>query len=380
MDPMPTSIMYLITELNTGGAQKMLLLLLSRLDRQRFSPSVACLYNGEGTVAQEIRALGIRVTDLRMTAKWRGDALWRLYGLLRAERPVILHTHLFHANIPGRVLGRLAGVPIIICTEHTMGMEDEWRYWINRLTQRLADRVVCVSQQIAGFVAHRAGIPEAKIVVIRNGIDLKRFQDMPDRQSVRTALGLPSDLSLIVTVARLDPVKRLDVLISALAQLPGVLLVVVGDGQERDKLARLAAELGVEQRVQFAGQQRNVLPWLAACDLFALSSDWEGLSMALLEAMAAGLPVVATRTGGTPELVVQDVTGELVPPGEDGALAQTIAGLLDDAELRRDLGRAGAERVAEAFTVERMIGQTVQLYDQLLARKDQRLRRMGSTL
>ncbi len=182
---MTIPIVYLITELNTGGAQKMLLQLLAHLDRQRFSPSVACLYNGEGIVAQEIRALGIRVTDLRMTAKWRGDALWRLYRLLRAERPVILHTHLFHANIPGRVLGRLASVPIIISTEHTMGMEDEWRYRINRLTHRFADRVVCVSQQIAGFIAHRAGIPEAKIVVIPNGIDLKRFQDMPDRQSAR---------------------------------------------------------------------------------------------------------------------------------------------------------------------------------------------------
>jgi len=124
---MSIRIVYVITELNTGGAQKVLLQLLSRLDRQRFSPSVACFCNGAGAVAQEIRTLGIRVADLGMTAKWRVDAFWRLYRLLRKERPVILHTHLFHANIPGRVLGRLAGVPVIISTEHTMGMESEWR-------------------------------------------------------------------------------------------------------------------------------------------------------------------------------------------------------------------------------------------------------------
>ena len=374
---MSIPIVYLITELDTGGAQKMLLQLLARLDRQRFSPSVVCFYNGAKAVGQEIRSLGIQVTDLRMSAKWRFDAFWRLYRLLRAEHPIILHSHLFHANIPGRVLGRLAGVPIVISTEHTMGMESGWRYRVNRLTHPFADRVVCVSQQIADFVAREAGIPEAKIVVIPNGVDLLRFQDLPERQSTRIALGLPVDRPVICTVARLEPVKRLDVLLRALARLSGVELVVVGEGQERGRLAQLAAELGVGQRVQFVGPQRDVLPWLAACDLFVLSSDWEGLSMALLEAMAARLPVVATRTGGTPDLVVPDVTGCLVPPGKADTLAAEIGRLLENADLRREMGRAGARRVAEGFSADQMIDRTVHLYDELLAAKDQRPRRSG---
>jgi len=377
---MSIRIVYLITELDTGGAQKVLLQLLSRLDRQRFSPSVACLYNGAGTVAQEIRMLGIPVADLGMTAKWRVDAFWRLYRLLKKERPVILHTHLFHANIPGRVMGRLAGVPVIISTEHTMGMESEWRYRVNRITHPLADRVVCVSPQIASFVTRRAGIPDAKTVVIQNGIDLQRFRSMPDRQGARVALGLPVDHLLICTVARLDPVKRLDILLGALARLPGVHLVVVGEGQERRKLARLASELGVEQRARFVGDQRDVLPWLAACDLFVLSSDWEGLPMAVLEAMAAGLPVVATDAGGMPDLVEPNVTGRLVPPGQVDALAQAIAGLLGDAQLRREMGRAGAKRVADAFGLDQMTERTVQLYDELLEHRSGQLARPRSSL
>jgi glycosyltransferase involved in cell wall biosynthesis len=370
-------IVYLITELDTGGAQKALLQLLSRLDRQRFSPSVACLYNGAGAVAQEIEALGIRVTDVRMAAKWRMDALCRLYGLLRAEHPAILHAHLFHANLLGRVVGRLAGVPIILSTEHTMGMESEWRYWVNRLTHPLVDRVVCVSPQIVRFVTHHVGIPEAKTVLIQNSIDLQRFQSVPDRQDARIALGLPLGHPLICTVARLDPVKRLDILLSALAKLPEVRLVVVGEGPERCKLIGLASELGVEERVQFVGQRQDVLPWLAACDLFVLCSDWEGMPMAVLEAMAAGIPVVATETGGMPDVIVPDVTGRLVPPGQAEALARAIAGLLDDAELRREMGRAGAKRVADAFALDQMTERTVQLYDELLEKSGQ-LPRPGS--
>lgn len=366
---MSIHIFYLITELDTGGAQKVLLQLLSRLDRQRFSPSVACLYNGAGAVAQEIRALGIRVTDLGMTARWRVDALWRLYRSLRKERPAILHTHLFHANMPGRVLGRLAGIPVIISTEHSMGMESEWRYRVNRLTHPLADRVVCVSPQIAKFVAQHVRIPEDKTVIIPNGIDLQRFESLPDKHSARAALGLPFDHPLICTVARLDPVKRLDNLLGAVARLPEVRLVVVGEGQERCRLTRLASELGVEQRAQFVGSQRDVLPWLAASDLFVLSSDWEGLSMAVLEAMAAGLPVVAMETGGMPDVVLPGVTGRLVPPGQVDALAQAIAGLLDDAGLRQDMGRAAAKRVADSFSLDQMAERTVRLYDELLVQK-----------
>jgi sugar transferase (PEP-CTERM/EpsH1 system associated) len=377
---MSIPIVYLITELDTGGAQKVLLQLLSRLDRRRFSPSVVCLYNGDKAVAQEIRSLGIHVADLGMATKWRVDAFWRFLRLLRAERPAILHTHLFHANIPGRVVGRLTGVPIVISTEHSMGTESGWRYRLNRLTHPLADRVVCVSQQIAGFFTQRVGIPEAKVVVIPNGIDPERFRHLPDKRVARAGLGLPAGGALIGTVARLHPVKNLPVLLEAVAMLPEVSLVVVGDGPERTRLVRLAVELGLQQRVQFVGQQRDVLPWLAACDLFALPSESEGLSMAILEAMAAALPVVATRVGGTPELVMDQVTGRLVPSGDPRPLAQAIGSLVGDPGLRHKMGRAGAERVAAVFSLDRMVGDTVCLYNRLLAEKDHRLRRWESAL
>ena len=142
-------ILHFITELSIGGAQMALLRLLERLDRQRFDIQVACLYNGDGVVAEQIKKMGIPVTDLGMSSKLRLDALGRFYGLLRCFRPAILHTWMFHANIPGRILGRAAGVPVIISSERTMGQEGALRRLSNRWTAGLADRIVCVSQNVA---------------------------------------------------------------------------------------------------------------------------------------------------------------------------------------------------------------------------------------
>jgi sugar transferase (PEP-CTERM/EpsH1 system associated) len=367
--PERVKVCHLITELNVGGAEWSLARLLMHLDRERFASTVVCLYGGEGTVAEAIRALGVPVVDLRMVRKWRFDAFWRLYRLLIREHPTILHTWLFHANIPGRVLGRLANVPIIIGSERTMGMESRWRYRLNRITQALADRVVCVSQQVADFVIRQVGVSQHKVVVIPNGVDLSDFERLPVRREAREALGLPCDQAWVGTVARLDPVKRLDVLLRALPLLEDVRAVIVGYGPEQQRLETLAQQLGIQERVCFTGYQEDVRPWLVALDVFVLSSDWEGMSNALLEAMAASLPAVATAVGGTPDVVVEGETGLLVPPRDPGALAEALDTLVCDPDLRRSMGQAGRQRVVRCFSVERMVERTQTLYEELLGVK-----------
>jgi glycosyltransferase involved in cell wall biosynthesis len=339
------------------------------MDRDPFALTVACLYGGDGPIANEIRALGIPVLDLGMASKWRWDAFWRLYHLLRRERPTILHTWLFHANIPGRVLGRLAGIPIVISGERTMGMESRWRYWLNRLTAPIADRVTCVSPQVADFVVNHIGIPQDKVVTIPNGIEVPDVERPAAGRQARIKLGLPTDQVMVGTVARLDPVKRLDVLLQALRWLPDAYAVIIGDGPERARLMALSEGLGLTGRVRFPGQQGDIWRWLAALDVFALSSDWEGMSNALLEAMAAGLPVVATEVGGTPDVVVNGATGLLVPPRDPTALAEAIVSLLNDADLRHRMGQTGRERVVQYFSAEQMVERTQALYEKLLDAK-----------
>jgi glycosyltransferase involved in cell wall biosynthesis len=365
---MTISILYLITELSPGGAQSALLRLLKGLSRERFSPTVACLYNGDGAVAHEIRRLGIEVFDVRMHRRADLAALLRLYHHIRQSRPTILHTHLFHANLPGRVLGRLAGVPIIVCTEHSMATESEWRYRLDRWTIGLIDRVTTVSVNVRDFYISHVGLPADKLVVIYNGVELPQAP-LASRQEARAALGLPLDEPVIGAVSRLDPLKGIDVLLRAMPLLGDCDAIVVGDGPEQARLEALAASLNVTSRVHWAGYRPDVPGVLPALDIFVQPSRYEGLPTTILEAMAAGLSVVATAVGGTPEVVVDGVTGLLVPPRDPTALAHAIAVLLRDPNLRRTMGRAGRERVAQHFSVECMVEQTERLYTQLLSEK-----------
>jgi len=365
---MLVATLYLITELDTGGAQMVLWRLLAGLDRERFSPTVACLYNGDKAVAQAIRALGIEVFDARMRHKADLAALLRVYRYIRRAYPAILHTSLFHANLPGRILGRLAGVPVVVCSEHTMAMESEWRYRLNRWTIGLVDRVTVVSAQVRDFCTAHIGLPAGKLVLIPNGVELPPAP-LASRQEVRAELGLPLDALVAGAAGRLDPVKGVRFLIQALARLGGVHLAIVGDGPERAALEALAERLGVAGRVHWLGHWHDVQQVLPAFDLFVQPSLHEGLPNTVLEAMAAGLPVVATAVGGTPEAVLDGVTGLLVHPGDPEALARAISRLLDDPATCQAMGQAGRERVAQNFTVERMIAQTETLYEQLLVEK-----------
>ncbi len=366
-----TRVLHLITELNTGGAQKALARLLAHLDRERFEPCVACLYNGDKAVAQEIRKLGIPVTDLGMTGKARWDAFWRLYRLLRRERPAILHTWMYHANVPGRLLGRLAGVPVIITSRRNVDIGGTGRELINRWTSALDDRVIAVCEVVRQAEMERAGVTAERVVTIYNGVEVNRYTELKaaTRRRTRTALGAPLEAPLLGFVGRLHPQKNVAALLAAMKQVkerfPAARLVVVGDGELRSALEAQAQALGLQSSVIFAGQRTDVPEILAALDAFTLPSLWEGLPNAALEAMAAGLPVIATRVGGVPEVVVDEVTGLLVPPGDSNALAEAIVRLLQDPDGRQAMGQAGRERVRAHFSVERMVRETEALYEEL---------------
>ena len=371
----PIRILHLITDLGTGGAQTAVLRLLAGLDRRRFSPAVACFYDADTAIARQIRALDISVIDLRMTSKWRWDALWRLYCLLRREPPVILHTWMFHANFVGRVLGRLAHVPVIVTSRRNVEIGGTTRELLNRWTVWLDDAVVAVCELARQTEIERARIGPEKVVTIYNGLDAGQFAIANPRipAQIRQAFIVPIEAPLLGSIGRLHRQKGLPDLLVALAQVqgrvPGVRLLLIGEGELRGELESQASALGLSETMVFAGARTDVPAIMAALDVLVLPSLWEGLPNIVLEAMAAGLPVVATNVGGTPEVVVEGVTGLLVPPGDPDALAQSIARLLCDPDLRCQMGQAARERVVNHFSVERTVEQTSRLYEHLLVEK-----------
>jgi glycosyltransferase involved in cell wall biosynthesis len=286
-----------------------------------------------------------------------------------------LHTWMIHANVIGRVLGRMAGVPIIITSRRNVNIGGSVREYINRWTAGLGDRAIAVCELARQVEIEQTGVSPDKVVTIHNGIDVGKFS-YPGPQSpaqVRDSFGIPKGVPLVGTVGRFRPQKGLADLLAAMVQvrhlIPSARLLLVGGGELLDDLETKALSSGLGTAVTFAGMRSDVPKILAALDVFVSSSLWEGMPNAILEAMAAGLPVVATAVGGTPEVVEDGVTGLLVPPGDPKALAEAIACLLQDIDLRQQMGQAGRGRVTQHFSIERMVERTQTLYEQLLVAK-----------
>jgi len=317
----------------------------------------------------DLQAQGIEV--LPLDRRTRADLLpWaRFARFLRSEHVDVIHAHMFGSNFWGTVLGRLTRVPVVIAHEHTWSFEGQHvRRLIDRsVIGRFADVVIAVSEADRRRMIDIVGIPAERIVLIPNGIPEPAAGD---GVRVRDELGLPADAPVLLLTAVLRPQKAIDVMLRALAILretvPDVRLMVVGPG-EADGLLALASELGIGDAVSFLGHRADIPSLLAAANIGVLSSDFEGSPLAVLEYMAAGLPVVATRVGGLPQLVDEGRSGLLVPRRNPAALAAAIASVITDHELARAMGERGRTRQRAEYSSEAMAARVYALYDKLLA-------------
>jgi sugar transferase (PEP-CTERM/EpsH1 system associated) len=365
-------VAHVVLSMEIGGLESVVLDLVRESPRLGQGVAVACTER-TGALAAQVEALGVRVSCVHKRPGVRLETIGRLVSVLREYRPDVVHTHQIGALFYAGPAARRAGVPVVVHTEHGKHYGECRRTrWIGWLAGRHAARFLCVSADIAAAAeAHRI-VPRRKIHVVPNGIDTDRFRDGGNPGLLRQSLGIPPGAPLIGTVGRLCEVKRQDLLIRAFhrvrARVADAHLLLVGDGPLMGELSALAAGLGLADQVHFAGYQPRPEPYLHAMDVFALSSRSEGMPLAVLEAWAAGLPVVATRVGGLPDLIDDGGTGLLVSFGDEDALAGSLCDLIADPDFTRRLGEAGRNRVESHFSLRRMADEYQRHYVELLRR------------
>jgi glycosyltransferase involved in cell wall biosynthesis len=369
---MPAKVMLLAIGLGVGGTETHIVELASRLDRSRFTVTVCALKPG-GTMAQELHNRGIRVLSLDGAGKLDARVIVRLFKLLQAEQPDVVQAFLFWANLAARACGRILRAFPVISSYHDEIISEGWFVrLVDRLTLNWTDRIVCCSDAVSRSVVSRIGGSIERCTIIPFGVDINQFESAAS--ATRHELGLQNDGSVIGTVCRLvEPKKGLRILLQAMAELanrhgqPPCQLVIVGDGPARYELELLREQLELSSWVIFTGSRRDIPRVLHALDAFVLPSLYEGFGIAILEAMAAGKPVVATAVGGIPEFVLSGETGLLVEPGSVEALADAIDRLISNPGEAQTLGANGKARARESYRISEIVRRHEQVYTECLA-------------
>jgi glycosyltransferase involved in cell wall biosynthesis len=368
-------VIHLVEDLKIGGAERVIADTALGLDRKKYDASVWCVTRG-GETASELSEKGIEVKILGISSYHNPLSTFKMTRLLKSARPDIVHTHGYFASVIGRLAARIAGTPVILAHVHSTYWEYKKRHiMIERKLSRFTHKIICCSKAVENFVKNTEKITDNKTIVVYNGVDEERFCPLQSPTSIRAEFGMSEEAAVVGTVSSLTPHKGHEYLIQAaslvLDTLPSAKFIIVGDGPLRKRLEDQAKNLNIHPAVIFTGIRKDIPEMLSLMDVFVLPSHTrEGLGIAIIEAMAAERPVVATDIGGIPEAVNDGETGLLVPPGDQEALSEAIIDLLQNTKKAKEMGEKGRNRVKEKFTTKKMLSEIEHVYGSLFNRRE----------
>ncbi len=382
-------VLHIITRLDKGGSAENTFITITGLDEDNYDVTLmsGLVKDPMQDRTKEIEAHDIKhifISELARDISIIRDlkALLKIYIFLRKERFDIVHTHTSKAGLLGRLAAKLAGVPIIVHTPHGhvffgyfKPVKTKIFIFLEKLASHMTDKIVALTDREKDDYRLFKTTREEKSVVINSGVDLNRFKELSvrEKQDFKKELGLPENSLVVGTVGRLVPVKGQEFLIEAakhiIPKYPSMLFMFAGDGYLRQNLERKAQEMGIKENVIFLGWRDDADKIISIYDIFVLPSLNEGMGRVLVEAMALGKPIVASRVGGIPDLIAHGQNGFLVPPRNPEQLAKYIQILIEDKEKRESMGQAG-KKISLSFSQEAMIEKITSLYDELLIKKN----------
>jgi glycosyltransferase involved in cell wall biosynthesis len=362
-------VMYLIDSVKFGGAE---MLLLAMAQAYRPNHEISVVYFTHGPLYEDFVKEGIKIHRISKRG-WKDPlVLPKLVALMRKEKPDVVHTHLSKSDLFGLMAAAIAGVPVRISSIHNV---DPWRKnkfasFFMRQWTRVAQHHIAVSEKVREYVLQNSKYPAEKLTTIDNGIDLDRFNPATVIPFDRATFNIPADAPVVTKIARLEESKAHHILLETAAlvakEMPNVRFLIVGDGPLRSELEAQRDGLGLQNTVIFAGIQREIPQIMAMSDIITFSSAWEGLPVALLEAMAMGKPTVCTTVGGIPMVVQNGENGVLVPPGNPRALADGLLSVLKDKAFAAKLGENARKTIVANFSAAAMHQRILDIYNRFL--------------
>jgi glycosyltransferase involved in cell wall biosynthesis len=368
-------VLLLSTSMGMGGADKQILSAAGEMQARGHEVLIVSLTH-LGPMGLEAQGAGIPTRSLEMRRGFPDPrGLGRLVRIVRTWRPDVLHSHMLHANLMARVLRLFAPVPALVSTIHSIREGGRLKRASYRWTNRLADHMTIVSEAAADRFITKGIIPKELLSVVPNGVDTDHFRQVPAgaRESLRRSLGLDREF-VWLAVGRFETAKDYPNMLRGFArvreQQPRTVLLLAGQGSLREETEALGTTLGLGDGVRFLGVRQDVSELMSAADGYLMSSAWEGMPIVLLEAAAAGLPIVTTRVGGNAEVVREDESGFLVPPRDPDALAAAMLRLIAlPGSERQSMGERGREHVQASYGLSRVVDRWLEVYRRVLERK-----------